>query len=176
MNHKLLLFLFFSCSMSVSGQELMTFKDAKSYPATNTWDFICENYALTGVLSVQIAKTVNGGILKLSIETTDPSFTISGTVYAGLADNTIITCVDKGNREIIGNKIVSYYLFSTIEMNKLKKTDIESLRFKITGNQKGFSSQTGNFTAVNKKKYFSTIYDQSKKGFDTAAEIVSLYN
>jgi hypothetical protein len=29
----------------------------KTYPATDSWDFICEQYALSGSAQVQIAKT-----------------------------------------------------------------------------------------------------------------------
>ncbi len=175
MNNKILFLLVFSFTLQVSGQEFMSYKESIPSPATNTWGFICENYALTGILNVQIAKTSVGGVLKLAIETTDPTYKISDTVYLDLFDNTIITCLDKGNREIIGNNIVTYYTFSTIEMNKLKKTDIQSIRFKIKGNSKGFNSQIGNFTAQNKKVYFSTSFDKTKKSFDTANEIKALY-
>lgn len=176
MNQKLFLIVFFAISFSVSGQELMNFKISKPYPATPSWDFIIENYALTGSTKIQIAKTEKGGILKLAIETNNPTFTIAGIVYVYLNDNTVISCSDKNIREIIGNQIISYYTFSNIEMNKLKKNDIESIHFTIKGNSKIFSSQQGNFTATNKKSYFSTAFDKTKKSFDTALAIKSLYN
>lgn len=175
MNQKIFFILCFIVSLTVSSQELMHIKNSKTYPATTSWDFISENYALTGITKIQIAKTEKGGILKIAIETTDTSFVISGIVYVYLADNTIISCSDKGSRETIGNQIISYYSFSPIEMNKLKTTDIESLHFNIKGNSKGFSSQIGNFTALNKKAYFSTAFDKTNKRFDTAKEIKSLY-
>lgn len=175
MYQKLFFILFFIVSGAVSGQELMTYKGSKPYSATPTWDFISENYALTGITKVQIAKTEKGGTIKLAVETTNPTFAITGTVYVYLADNTIITCSDKNSRESIGNQIVSYYLFSNIEMNKLKTTDIQSIHFAIKGNAKEFNSQIGNFTALNKKSYFSTAFDTSKKSFDTALAIKSLY-
>lgn len=174
-NHKLLLLLFFVLSKPAFSQELTTDKISKQYPATTSWDFICENYALTGITKVQIAKTDKGGTLKLAMETTDPAFNISGTVYIYLSDSSIIVCTDKGIRENIGNQIISYYTFSSIEMNKLKKTDIQSLRFNITGNQKKFSSQIGNFTALNKKVYIETANDPNKKSYNTAQEISALY-
>jgi len=176
MNNKLLLCLFLLLSIQVFSQELAETKVSTPVPFTNTWEFICENYALTGITKVQITKTDKGGMLKLSVETTNPSYTIAGTVYVDLADNTVITCLDKKIREVKGNEITACYYFSNIEMNKLKITDIQTIRFNIEGNQKGFSSQTGNFTAVNKKKYFSTVFDKSKKSYDTATEISGLYN
>ncbi|MCV9928204.1 hypothetical protein OIU83_11095 [Flavobacterium sp. LS1R49] len=171
MNYKTLLILsLIFLSISVNAQESLNFK-GKPYPATQTWDFICENYALSGEANVQIAKTETGGLLKLSIATTDPKLQITGVTYIYLVDNTIIVCVDKKNTEAGENKTSTFYNLSVIEMNKLKKTDIQSIRFNITGTTNKFSSQIGNFTAVNKKSYFSTKFDQSKKIFETAAEI-----
>ncbi|MFI0491479.1 hypothetical protein [Flavobacterium sp.] len=165
--------LFFVISKPAFSQELIATKVSKQQ--STTWDFICENYVLTGIAKVQVIKTDKGGTLKLAIETNDPTFIISGTVYIYLADSSIIICSDKGIRENMGNQIISYYSFSALEMNKLKKTDIQSLRFNINGTRKKFSSQIGNFTALNKQKYFVTANDSSKKNFDTAQEIASLY-
>ena len=175
MNQKILLFLLFIATISARSQEVLSFKGSKSYRATNSWNFICENYALTGAATIQIAKTEKGGILKLTIETTNPAFHISGIVYVYLTDNIVITCSDKGIRENIGNQMVSYYSFSPLEMNKIKTTDIQSIRFNITGKADTFNSQIGNFTAVNRKTYFSTASDKIKKNYATAAEITTLY-
>ncbi|KIA86207.1 hypothetical protein [Flavobacterium sp. AED] len=174
MNQKVLLILLIMVTFSATSQELLSFK-GRSYHATNSLDFICENYALTGIAAIQIAKTENGGILKLAVATTNPTFNISGVVYVYLTDNTIIICSDKGIRENIENKIVSYYTFSPLEMNKMKITDIQSIRFNIKGNASKFSSQIGNFTAVNRKTYFSTASDKTKKNYDTATQITTLY-
>ena len=175
MNQKVLLFLLFITTISATSQEVLSFKGSKSYQATNSWDFICENYAMTGSATIQIAKTEKGGILKLAVETTNPVFNIAGIVYVYLTDYTIITCSDKGIRENNGNQIVSYYSFLPLEMNKLKTTDIQSIRFNIKGISSKFSSQTGNFTAVNRKTYFSTAADKTKKNYVTAIEITTLY-
>ncbi len=167
--------LFFVISKPAFSQELTVNKVAKQYPTTTIWNFICENYVLTGVLKVQVVKTDKGGSLKLAIITNDPEFIISGTTYIYLADNSIITCSDKGIREKSGNEIISYYAFSVLEMNKLKKKNIQSLRFNINGNRKKFGSQIGNFTAYNKKNYFETTNVSISKSFDTSQEINALY-
>ncbi|MFV5701286.1 hypothetical protein ACM55F_05375 [Flavobacterium sp. XS2P12] len=175
MNQKVRLFLLFIATISATSQETLSFKGSKPYRATNSWNFICENYALTGAAAIQIAKTEKGGILKLSVETTNPAFNIAGIVYVYLTDYSIITCSDKGIRGNNGNQIVSYYSFSPLEMNKIKTTDIQSIRFNIKGNANKFSSQIGNFTAFNRKPYFSTAADKTKKSYPTAAEITTLY-
>lgn len=174
MNCKTLLIIpFFLFSILVNAQESLSFK-GKTYPTTPAWNFICENYALTGEATIQIAKTETGGLLKISVETTDPKLQITGTTYIYLVDNTIIVCIDKKNTETVANKTVNYFNLSAIEMNKLKKTDIQSIRFNISGTTNKFSSQIGNFTAVNKKSYYATKFDKSKNSFNTAEEITAL--
>lgn len=155
-------------------QQNISFK-GKTYPATPQWDFVCENYALTGSAQVQIAKTEKGGLLQLSITTTEPTFAISGNVYVELADMSVIVCTDKNFRANTTNQLVSYYVFSTPEMNRLKKIEIRSIRFSIQGKKQKFTSQTGYFTAINKKSYFSTIYNSAPKSFDTTSAIQVLW-
>ena len=168
--------LYFVCIFASINCLAQTFDyNGKAYRATDSWEFLCDNYALTGSANVQIAKTEKGGLLKLTVETTDPNFIISGMVYVFLTDNTIITCSDKAMRDTSGNKVSSYYTFSPIEMNKLKMTEIQSIHFNINGKTHGFSSQIGNFTAVNRKRYFSTAFDRSKKSYATTEEIGALY-
>lgn len=174
MKLKILTFFLF-ISVAASSQETMTVKGNKSYKATSNWNFLSNNYLLSGEVQVQVAKTETGGILKLSVETTNPKFIISGTVYLYLSDNSYIACTDKGLFENSDSKLNSYFLFTTTEMNKLRKLNIESLRFNIKGNSNDFSSQTGNFTALNKTSYYSLNYDDKKKIFETANAINKLY-
>jgi hypothetical protein len=169
----LLCFLLTSFVLSATAQTL-TLK-GKTYPATDSWDFICEQYALNGSAKVQIAKTDKGGLLQLSVETANPTNVISGTVYVFLTDHSTITCSDKGIREVKDGQIISYYMFTAAEMNKLKKIEIESIHFNIKGSSQKFNSQLGNFTAVNRKTYFATAFDKSKKSHDTATAISKLY-
>jgi hypothetical protein len=173
MNIKLLLLLL--VSYTVSSQELMSFNGHKDYKATNPWSFMCENYALTGLVNVQVAKMDTNGILKLSVETTNPKYSIAGTAYIYLTDNTIITCLDKGNSESNGNRIITYYSFSNSEMAKLKTTNIESIRFNIKGSYTPFGSPLGNFTAKNRTSKFESTYIKTNKNYETAKEIMSLY-
>ncbi|WP_369754019.1 hypothetical protein [Flavobacterium sp. WC2409] len=173
MNNKLLVLLLL-VSFTVSSQELMSFNGHKGYKATSQWNFICENYALTGFVNVQIAKTDTNGILKLAVETTNPKFIIAGTIYVYLTDNTIITCLDKGNSEVNGNTIIGYYSFSNSEMEKLKNTDIASIRFNIKGDYNVFSSQLGNFTAYNKTSLIESSNNKVKRKYVTAKELTSL--
>lgn len=174
MNLKLLLLLTAIVFFRANAQTpILT--NSQRFSDSPAWNFICENYAFTGAINVQIARTEKGGVMKLFLSTTNTTFTISGKVYVFLKDNTIITCSDKGQHHIEGNLIASDYYFSMSEMNKLKRTDIESIHFNIKGNRQGFDSQTGNFTALNKKNYFTTAFDQTKKSYNTAEAVTALY-
>jgi len=167
-------FIFLLFSSTFLAQEIMTLKDGRQIPATAQWDFICENYALTGISKIQISKNEKGGLLKITVNTTDPSFFIGGVTYVYLADLTALVCTDKNIRENKDGQMTAWYSFTASEMSKLKTTNIESIRFNIRGAAKKFSSQTGNFTAINKKAYFSVRENKPAK-HETASEIAALY-
>lgn len=171
---KLSVLVIFLFSTFIHAQKTMSIKGSSSYPATEEYTFICEKYAFTGETNVQIAKTEKGGILKLTIATSNDNARIAGGVYVDLANGDAIACVDKNVKESGNGKTSSYYYFTPAEFAKLKKTDIQGIRFIMTGNSNTFGNQTGYFTASNKKSYFSTAFDQSKKSFDTAKEIMLL--
>lgn len=173
MKSKIILFFLF-ISIAATSQEIMNLKGNKQYKATPNWNFISTNYSLSGEAQIQVAKTESGGLLKISIATTNPKFIISGTTYVYLSDNSYISCTHKGLFENSDNTLSSYFTFTAAEMNKLKKLNIASIRFNIKGKSDNFSSQTGNFTAVNKKTYYSTSYKKSKNIFDTSKEISAL--
>ena len=174
---KFILMLILGClsTSTIQSQENSIIFNSKPYPSTPIWNFMCDNYVLSGIASIQIAKTEKGGCLKIGIESNNPSFTISGNLYVDLKDFSAIICKDKAIRSVEGNQIVSYYTLTSGEMNRLQKVDIESIRFFINGKKTSFSSQTGYFTAVNKKKYFHTTYDYTLKQFETALSIRSLF-
>ncbi|WP_035643686.1 hypothetical protein [Flavobacterium sp. ASV13] len=171
MNLKLPLFLLLLMASFANAQETISIKGSKPYPATQNYIFICEKYAFSGETNVQVAKTEKGGVLKLTIATANDQARISGGVYVDLANGDVIPCVDKNVKESADGKTTAYYYFTPAEMIKLKKTDIQAIRFIIAGGSNSFGNQTGYFTAVNRSSYFSTAYDKSKKTFDTAKEI-----
>jgi hypothetical protein len=171
MNLKLSFLLFIFTLTVVNAQQTISIKGSKPFPATENYTFICEKYILTGEVDVQIAKTDKGGILKLTIGTSNDKARISGGVYVDLVNADVIACVDKNTKETEEGKTTSYYYFTPAEFLKLKKTDIKAIRFIITDNSNTFGNQTGYFTAVNRKNYFSTAFDKSKKTFDTATAI-----
>lgn len=171
MNLKMQLLLLLFITTFVNAQEKMSVKGSQPFPATQNYTFICEKYAFTGETNIQIAKTDKGGILKITIAASNDQAKIAGGLYVDLANADVIACVDKNVKETADGKTSAYYYFTPAEFAKLKKNDIYAVRFIIAGGPNNFGNQTGYFTAHNKKNYFSTAYDNSKKSYDTAKEI-----
>jgi hypothetical protein len=171
MKLKLPLLLLLFISIFANAQQTMSVKGSQPFPATQEYTFICEKYAFTGEANIQIAKTDKGGILKITIATSNDKARIAGGLYVDLANADVIACTDKNVKESTEGKTTSYYYFTPAEFAKLKKNDIYAVRFIINGGSNTFGNETGYFTAHNKKNYFSTAYDKSKKSYDTAKEI-----
>lgn len=171
----IILFLLFP--FLVTAQETMTSKDGKQYKATSDWNFSCADYAYTGILSVQVARTEKGGLLKLGIDVSNDSFYIGDNVYLILEDGSFITCTDKGIRDMEGKKTIAYYFLTATELAKLKVFPLVNVRFRIKGSEDAFSSKTGHFMATNKKSGFEIFgATEASKIYDTKTEIKSLYN
>lgn len=171
MNLKLSLLLLLFVSTFAQAQQTISVKGSAPFPATPDYTFICEKYAFTGEVNIQIAKTDKGGILKITLATANDKARIAGGLYVDLTNADVIACTDKNVKESSDGKTTSYYYFTPAEWQKLKKSDIYAVRFIIAGGPNTFGSQTGYFTAYNKMNYFSTAFDKSKKTYDTAKEI-----
>ncbi len=170
-----LIFTLFLFSLSGIFAQEMTTIDGKEIPATANWEFLCEDYALSGILGVQIAKTPTGGIMSLTAKVTNSQFYIGGTVYLFLEDNSVITCTDKGIRASKDQNATSFYSFTIAEMSQLKSKAIQNIRFSIKGIASSFSSKTGHFMATNKIKYFGTFDKTIRNTIATEIEINALY-
>jgi hypothetical protein len=170
-----LLLLFSLLSFSIANaQDLMTVKSGKQYSATPIWNFICENYAYDSDLEVQIAKTETGGILRLAIAVSNNNLIIAGRTYIILDNGSFIYCSDKGIREYKDGQSIAYYNLSPVETSKLKTNAIENIRFRILGKTNSFSSDSGYFTATNKKQLFDP-FDKSSNKLDTKTDVKMIF-
>lgn len=151
-------------------QEIVNFK-GKAYNATPIWNFFCEDYAYSSNLKIQIAKSENGGILKLSIETSNENLYIGDKILIVLKDGSLIYCGDKKIYENIEKEKSTYYFLTSLEIKKLKSLEIENIRFQIIGKETKFSSKAGYFSASKKQVYkengeksdlIKTIFDTNK--------------
>jgi hypothetical protein len=146
----LLIFYFFT--LGISAQETLKFKN-KVYDASSIWNFYCDEYAYSSKLKVQIAKAENSAILKLSIDTSNENLYIGNKILIVLNDGNLIYCADKNIREGLSKEKATYYFLTNFEINQLKKSDIENIRFQIIGNESKFSSKTGYFSASKKQAF-----------------------
>jgi len=142
--------------------------------STSVWNFLCERYAYSSYLEVQISKTATGGLLTLALESASTTTIFSGTSYLFLHNNTVITCTDKNKRSTEGSKIISYYTLNAAEMKLVQQHRIDYIHFNIKGTTKSFSGQLGNFTALNKRSYFGKDTPENPNYFDTAADCKAL--
>lgn len=159
---------------NAAAQNSLSFQQ-QSYPATEVWPFVCADYVLYGTAEVQIGKTPNGGILQISLPTDDPNAQISGTAYLDLEDGSTVVCLDKGYKQNQDRHTRTYYQFTAKEMNKLQKSNVLRLRFRVTTTTLRFGAQSGSFTAVNQKGYFSTLYGNTARMHPTAQAVNELY-
>ena len=152
-----------SISLNALSQNVI-YKGDQQYPATNSWNFKCESYFGDGGLDVQIAKTVNGGYLMLSINVPATSFFIGGPVYLFLTDGSIVTCTDKGIKDNVDKKSIVLYVFNHAEMDKLKILDIQKIRFSVKQDMGPYGESIENYTATNKRdSYRYSIQGGSKE-------------
>lgn len=173
MHHKhLFALLLLALTPALFAQNTLKFNN-KDYPATANWDFLCERYALSGKADIQIAATEKGGLLQIAMRTNEPAFYIGGTVYLYLENQDIIVCTDKNLRKSNADATTAWFLLTSAEMKKLRTSRLGSVRFNIRGKADAFSGQTGNFTAVNKKSYFSFALHKPEQ-FETETEIAAL--
>lgn len=166
-----LVFFFIVMSSSVFGQEKPVLNEKQNSSSTDLWNFSVPNYSYSGNLNVQIQKNESSGTLLVAIQTSDVSFTISGTVYLFLEDGNVITCTDKNVHDVSEKMVQSYYILTPSEINLLKKNKITDIRFEVRGIQTQFSSPTGYFTAHNTIKSFGL----PDKSYDTVEQINQLF-
>lgn len=147
----------------------------KTSDSTPEWAFLCKSYAFSGILYASVTVERNSGALWLSLESSDNEHYIGGTVYLFLADNSIIVCTDKKQRSVKDNRIMSRYLLTASELQRLSRIRISDIRFSIGGKTKRFSSQTGHFKAVNRMRFFDVYNKPESNVFFTEQDISAIY-
>jgi hypothetical protein len=182
---KYLLIIIFAIASKSFGQNLIYYGN-KKYTATSIWTFKCENYFWVGDLDVQIAKTNNGGYLKVAIEVPTNDLYIGSSVFIFLEDGTIITCSDKGIRDYLDKQSIALYVLTQAEMEKLKSINISKIRFKIKTKYSKYNQDPGSFTAYNHFEVMNLNYkglfdknktvEKEKDYYETSISVSALYD
>ena len=87
-----------------------------------------------------------------------------------LKNGSIIHCLYKNLNDITETESIGYYILSNLEIQMLKKQNIENIRFRIIGNSTSFGSPIGHFTGNNKDTNFS-LDKNLKSKYDTVSEV-----
>jgi hypothetical protein len=127
----LLFFLCFNCLIS-NGQNLF-YIGSKSYISTGSLVFVNQKFGggfgakelVGGTFSVVIAKNGKLGIIALESIGSE----ISGKAILYLDDNSTIILMDRGIHDYVDRQYTSVYYLTTLEIERLKKTNISSIRY-----------------------------------------------
>ncbi len=144
----LILFLSLSFSQFMIGQNTF-FIGKKTYPCSDNFKFRVNYY----YINVLFVKSGDAGLIVLSKndDNHDPMarVIIKGTILIYLEDNTVISCIDRGEYDNVNDNSSTIYHLTKDEINKMKNSNVKSIRFTLKCYQCIDSSEEGNFIADN---------------------------
>lgn len=138
-----------------------------SYPSTEKYTLQSNSdKEIINNLTVVFAKEGAKGLIILSSKLSN-SVKISGKLIIYLEDGTVISCVDRGINDNVDDVAISAYYLTIEELNKLKNSNINKIRYQIDCPVCGpFNSWEGVYSASNKgssKTNFTTIVSEFYK-------------
>ena len=140
-------------SYNVFSQSLL-FIGEKSYPSTGSF-YLKTNLSHGSNLNVTIAKKENGGIICLETSIFGGNdewclLFIRGKTIIYLDDGDVISLLDRGIYDSVDNTASTIYYLTETEIEKLKKSNIHTIRYSIKPKDSSCtSSESGNFSASN---------------------------
>ncbi len=167
--------LFLCIYQSVNGQNTF-FVGQKSYPCTEN-STIKSSMEFAGYdLTILVAKNGDSGFFVVSTEVMTP-VRIKGNLLIYLDNGELITCIDKGKFDKVDNVTTTVYNLTSVEINKLKESNIQKVRFslKTTLGKGGFTTEEGSYSATNKGKA-GEFDDSSYKKIDFPTLVNNLFN
>lgn len=142
-----LVLLFMTLLNNVHGQNLF-FIGNKSFPCSGSFKLQVGNDTY-GMLSCLVAKNGTSGLFVISKEVQTHS-EIRGNAIIYLDDGNVITLIDKGKRDLVDNTSTNVYNLTLPEIDKLKNSIINTVRFTIKcPGVDCISTEDGNFTGKN---------------------------
>ena len=138
--------LFFT--LSAEGQNLF-FIGENSYPSTETITFKTNSDYPSYDLEVIFAKQGKLGLIAVSTKTVDEVI-IRGKLIIYLNDGTVIVCNDAQIADYVDKKASSVYYFKTEDLSKMKKSNINTIRYTLEPSNQIVALGEGDFSASNK--------------------------
>ncbi|MBP6424518.1 MAG: hypothetical protein KA278_02220 [Flavobacterium sp.] len=99
------------------------------FDANYTWRFKINGGWIQGDGLLTFAKRNGGGMLLLSVK--DFNGNIDGNIFIYLKDGSVIKCIDRNINDNVDHYTMAVYYLSLSEVELLKHSDIEDVRFTV---------------------------------------------
>ena len=140
----------------------------KSFPSTETFEMKSNSDYHYSDLDVLIAKDADKGLIVVSTEIMGGGVRIKGKIIIYLDDGTVITCIDRNRFDFINNIATTIYSLTSDELDKMKESNINTIRFTLKCYECIESTEEGTFSASNK--------DSNSSYSRTRADVPKLIN
>ena len=159
MKRILILVILATTSIYTNGQNFV-FIGENSFHSTETFTLPSnsDNHFIND-LNLIFAKDGTKGLLVVSSKLVS-TVLIRGKLIIYLNDGTVITCIDKGLNENVDDIAKSVYYLTNEELEKMKKSNIHTVRYELKCSECLFPIYEGNHSASNKGRSqidFTTI-------------------
>ena len=150
-------------TIRVKGQDLFFFGE-KSYPCTET--FTLHSNSNSNDLNVIFAKDGSTALIGVSIKTiAEVLFNEKLIIY--LDDGTVITCMDSGGHDYVDRITSAVYYLTNEQLSKMKKSNINTVRYTLKSAFDYPAPGEGNFSASNEGS-------STKKGSSSKTDVPAI--
>lgn len=139
------------------------YHNQQSYESTDAFTYNQNAKSSFGVaqdetIDLSIGKKGSGGIIllqKLNDDFFNKDIMILGSLFLYLSDGSVIKCIDRKLYGYTDDTASVMYFLTSIEIEKLKHNDIESIGYSLAMNFGDMIDSSKNFTATNKNSHTS---------------------
>jgi len=124
-----LLILVMFCSLSLVHAQNNIYVGTARFDANYSWTFKINGGWIQGDGFVTFAKRSGGGMLLISVKEFEGD--LKGDLYIYLKDGNAIRCIDRNIKDNVNNYTMAVYNLTMSEVELLKNSDIEDIRFSV---------------------------------------------
>jgi hypothetical protein len=124
----ILLLLLVCCNSTLKSQNNIYVGTAR-FNASYTWTFKINGGWIQGDGLVTFGKRNGGGMLLISVKDFDGD--IKGDLFIYLKDGNAIRCIDRNIKDNVDHYTMAVYYLTNSEVELLKNSDIEDIRFSL---------------------------------------------
>lgn len=107
----------------------------KSYPSSDTYSLNSGDFIKEKEIQICFAKDADKGIIAFAVNNSFmPTTRVKNKLILYLDNNEVITCVDRGKFDIVDDYATTLYYLTKEEINKLKKSNISTIRYTVGDN------------------------------------------